>query len=176
MKEAADTIDRHVGKVRIRSAAGRDIPAITEIYNQVILRSTATFDTVPKDHEERRAWLEGHAPEHPVLVAEENGEVLGWASLDPWSDRSAYSATVVDTLHVRENARGRGIGKALLAVLMDCAREKGIHTVMARIAGGNEASVRLHERFGFKPVGVMREVGLKFGRLLDVHLMQKIFD
>lgn len=169
-------IDTREGRLRIRSAAEGDVPAITEIYNQVILRSTATFDTVPKDPEERRLWIHGRGPQHPVLVAEEDGSVLGWASLDPWSDRCAYSATAVDTLHVKEDARGRGVGTALLSALLDSARERGIHTVLARIESGNEASIRLHERFGFRTVGVMREVGRKFGQLLDVHLMQKLFE
>jgi phosphinothricin acetyltransferase len=161
--------------LEIRQATTGDLPAITEIYNDAILKTVATFDTETKTIDDRRAWLEHHGVKYPVLVAVENGVVKGWASLTPWSDRCAYSGTVENSVYVREECRGYGIGKKLLDVLMEEGRKAGFHTVIARIAETNDVSIRLHEKAGFKIIGVMEEVGVKFGKLLDVNIMQKIY-
>lgn len=159
----------------IRSATLGDLPEITAIYNDAIARSTATFDTEPKSTEQQLRWFEAHGPRAPVLVAESSGVILGWASLSPWSDRCAYSDTVENSVYVRESAREQGTGSALLGALLEEGRRAKLHTVIARIVDENASSIRLHERYGFERIGVMREVGKKFGRLLDVLLMQKIF-
>jgi phosphinothricin acetyltransferase len=159
----------------IRPATFTDLPAITEIYNEAILTTTASFDTEPKTEAEQEAWFAEHGPKHPILVAELNGAVVGWASLSPWSDRCAYVDTAEISVYVREPYRGKGVGKRLIGDIVGAGHEVGLHTVIARIAEGNEASIRLHEAVGFEHIGVMREVGRKFQRLLDVYLMQKIY-
>ncbi len=156
----------------IRSAAPGDLDRINEIYNQAVSTTTATFDTEPKSPEERRAWFEEHGPRHPVLVAEDGGRISGWASLSPYSDRAAYSRTVEISIYISEEKRGRGIGKRLMKAIVEEGRRLGHHAILARIAQDNPVSIRLHEWAGFFMVGTMKEVGFKFGRLLDVHLMQ----
>jgi phosphinothricin acetyltransferase len=163
--------------VSIRDATYDDLAAIFAIYDEEVLRGTATFETVPRTAVERQEWFEAHARErYPVIVAEAAGKVLGWARLQPWSPRPAYLRTAEDSVYVAESARGRGIGRALLARLLRRARAAGIAVVLARIADGNPASIRLHEKAGFRTVGVMRRVGEKFGRILDVTLLDLQLD
>ena len=159
----------------IREAKISDLNAITEIYNEVILTTTATFDTEPKTEDEQKAWFDSHGPRHPILVAESNEVIVGWASLSKWSDRGAYCDTAVITLHVKQEFRGKGIGRKLMGALISEGRRVGLHTIIARIAEGNDVSIHLAESFGFHHIGVMKEVGKKFGRILDVYLMQKIY-
>lgn len=158
--------------VSVRRALRADVPAITAIYNEAVRTTTGTFDTEPKSTAERARWFRQHDARHPVLVAEQEGAVVGWAALSAWSDRPAYDATGEVSVYVAAAHRGGGVGRALLTSLLEAARAERFHTVLARVAEGNEASLRLHVRAGFVRVGVMREVGLKFGRRLDVHLMQ----
>lgn len=159
----------------IRPATLDDITAITTIYNEAILTTVATFDTEPKSEAERAAWFSAHDARHPILVAEIEGQVVGWASLSKWSDRLAYSETAEISLYVHSSRRGQGIGRQLIAAMVAEGEKAGLHTLIARIAAGNEASVRLHRTAGFELIGIMREVGRKFGQLLDIHLMQKIY-
>jgi phosphinothricin acetyltransferase len=159
----------------IRKAAMEDLAAITEIYNEAILKTVATFDTEPKTVEQQKSWFESHGSKHPILVAEQDSTIVGWASLSKWSDRCAYSDTAELSVYVKEEHRGKGTGKKLMHEILDQGQKVGLHTVVARIAESNEVSVRLHEAFGFEHVGTMKEVGRKFGKLLDVHIMQKIY-
>ncbi len=160
----------------IRLIEARDLPATTEIYNEAILHTTATFDTVVKTVAARQAWLAAHqCARHPILVAEVTGQVVGWASLSQWSDRPAYDDTVEISVYVASAQQGQGFGKQLMAETLRRGATAGLHTVLARVVAGNEGSVRLHEQFGFVRVGIMREVGFKFGQRLDVHLLQKIY-
>jgi L-amino acid N-acyltransferase YncA len=159
----------------IRPATSADLKAITDIYNQAILNTTATFDTTPKTIKEQKAWFVEHGDRYPILVAQQDGTIVGWASLSAWSDRCAYSATAEISLYVREDCRGQGIGRQLSLAIIQAGQDAGLHTVIARMAEGNDASVHLAESLGFEYIGVMKEVGRKFGRLLDVYLMQKIF-
>jgi len=150
--------------------------AIMSIYNDAILNSTATFDTEPRTIEKQLAWFKAHKTNHPILVAIENEEVLGWASLSPWSDRCAYDTTVEVSAYIDKDHRGKGLGYELLkAVISEGGKQKN-HTVISRISQGNEVSIHLHEKLGFKHIGIMKEVGFKFGKLLDVHLMQLIYE
>ena len=162
--------------ISVRSATLGDLPAITDIYNEAILTTTATFDTETKTLEQQRAWFAEHSERYPIVVAEVEGEVRGWASVSPWSDRCAYSFTAEESVYVAEHARGKGIGRLLLAAAIELACGAGLHTLIARIADGNPASFRLHESLGFEKVGIMREVGRKFGKLLDVHILQIMLD
>jgi len=159
----------------LRPAGPGDIRAITDIYNEAVLTTTASFDIEPRSVDQQRVWFERHGPRHPVLVAEQGGVVVGWASLSEWSDRRAYANTAEVSVYVKEEHRGKGIGRKLLEAVMEEGERAGLHTVVARIVTGNDVSVHLHQALGFEHVGVMREVGRKFGRLLDVIVMQKVY-
>jgi phosphinothricin acetyltransferase len=159
----------------IRSAVPGDLPGITAIYNDAILKTTATFHTEPRTADEQRQWFASHDARHPIVVAHESGEIIGWASLSPYSDRPAYAETAEVSVYVREDRRGRGIGALLMREVLAQGRALSLHAVVARIVGGNEPSVRLHASAGFERVGVLREVGRKFGRLLDVLVMELVF-
>ena len=160
--------------ISIRPATSQDAAAIAEIYNDAVLNSTSTFDTEPKDAAERRQWLAGHGKRHPVLIAEENGQTLGWASLSAWSPRCAYDETVEFSVYLSPAARGKGLGTTLSEAILKSGKTAGAHVVLSRVVCESEVSLKLHDRLGFDRIGVMREVGLKFGRRLDVILLQKI--
>jgi L-amino acid N-acyltransferase YncA len=159
----------------IRPAEIKDVPAITGIYNDAILNTTATFDTELKTSEQQTEWFKNHDNNHPVIVGELEKTVIGWASLTRWSDRCAYDKTSEVSVYVHKDFRGKGFGKKLLEQLVLRGEKAGTHYMLARITQGNESSIHLHEVFGFKHVGVMKEVGFKFGKFLNVHLMQKVF-
>ncbi|MFH1100628.1 MAG: N-acetyltransferase family protein [Methanobacteriota archaeon] len=161
--------------VTFRSARREDLDAITEIYNEAIIKTVATFDTEVKTNEEQKEWFDGHGSENPVLVAEQNGLIVGWGSLSKWSDRCAYSETAEISLYVKEEYQGKGIGRRLIEAIMKEGEKTGLHTIIARITEGNESSLHLHRSVGFTHIGTMKEVGKKFGKRLDVHLMQKIY-
>jgi phosphinothricin acetyltransferase len=151
-----------------------DADATRAIYNLEVTESTVTFDLVPRTAEEQRAWLTARSGAHAVLVAQDGDEVVGFASFSPYRDRPAYSTTVEDSVYVRRDQQGKGVGRLLLAELTALATSHGFHTMMARIVGGHEASIALHRSMGFEVVGTEREVGRKFGRWLDVLVMQKL--
>ena len=157
----------------VRAVEDSDLPAIADIYNDAVLNSTATFDTDPATPAEFEQWLRDRSHPYAVLVAEGGGQVVGWAALKPFASKPAYRFTAENTVYVRADMRGWGVGKALLGRLLEVAAENGFRTVIARIAAPNPVSIRLHRRFGFRRVGVEREVGRKFGRWLDVVVMQK---
>jgi L-amino acid N-acyltransferase YncA len=161
---------------RIRPAARADVAAITAIYNDAVRTTTGTFDTEPKSLTDRTRWLRSHDDRHPVVIAESEGAVVGWGSVSAWSDRCAYDATGEVSVYVAAPQRGRGVGRAILGALVERAAGLGYHSLLARIAEGNEASLRLHMGQRFVPVGVMREAGVKFGRRLDVHLLQRMIE
>ncbi|MGA2158127.1 MAG: N-acetyltransferase family protein [Dehalococcoidia bacterium] len=158
----------------IRPALPGDLESITAIYNEAILNTTATFDTEPKSAEQQNTWFAGHNAQYPVLAAEQEGRVIGWASLSKWSDRCAYSDTAEISLYIESGQRARGTGRKLFEAILLEAQKRNLHTVIARIVAGNLPSIHLCESTGFTHIGVMKEVGRKFGRLLDVILMQKI--
>ncbi|KPK69288.1 GCN5 family acetyltransferase [candidate division WOR_3 bacterium SM23_60] len=160
----------------IRPATIDDLPAITEIYNDAIRKTVATFDTEPKSSEEQKMWFEAHGTRNPIIVADADGAVVGWASLSQYSNRCAYSETAEVSVYVAEPHRGKGIGRKLLQELIESANKAALHVLIARIAGGNEISIQLFESQGFAHVGVLKEVGRKFGRLVDVYIMQKLFE
>jgi L-amino acid N-acyltransferase len=157
----------------IRDAMAGDVPAILDIYNEQVLRGTATFDTEPKTAADHDAWFGKHdRGRYPILVADEGGTILGWARLYPWSDRCAYARSGENSVYVHKDHRGRGIAKALMTELLARAKARGLSVILARIAEGNPASIELHQKLGFERIGTMRRVGEKFGRILDVELMQ----
>lgn len=164
--------------MRIREANAADLDAIFAIYDREVLQGTATFDTEPKSAAQRAEWLAGHAsPRTPAIVAELPGGVIaGWATLSPWSNRCAYARAAENSVYVHADHRGKGLGGALLDHLIARARRAGLGVILARVVEGNPASVALHESRGFQTIGVMRRVGEKFGRILDVHLMDLHLD
>jgi phosphinothricin acetyltransferase len=167
------TVDDSQPAMEVRLATAGDAEAIREIYNAEVSGSTVTFDLVPRTLEEQRAWLADHAGAHPAIVAvDDGGAVVGFASLSPYKERPAYATSVENSVFVHRDHRGEGIGKALLTELVRLARDHGFHTIIARIVGDNEASIRAHRAVGFELVGVEREVGRKFGRWLDVVELQ----
>lgn len=161
--------------VTIRKAIEHDVEEITKIYNEAILKTVATFDTKPKTIEEQITWFKNHGSKNPILVAVENKNVIGWAALSIWSDRCAYSDTAEISLYVYKKHQKKGVGRKLLEEAIKEGQKAGIHTVIARITEGNESSVHLHESVGFFNIGIMREVGFKFNKRLDVYIMQKIY-
>lgn len=150
--------------------------AITEIYNEAILTTTATFDTEPKSTSERLQWFQSHDNRHPIWVAVLDGKVAGWISLSKWSDRPAYNDTSETSVYVKSEYRSQGIGRTLMQTMFKEAQQLKYHTIIARIAGDSDVSLHMHENFGFVQVGILKEVGRKFGKLLDVHILQKLLD
>ena len=159
----------------VRLAERRDAGAIRAIYNLEVAESTVTFDLVPRTLDEQVDWIDAHSGAHPAVVAtDDDGEVVGFGSLSPFKERPAYSPTVEDSVYVRRDRRGRGVGRLLLDELLRLAVDHGFHSVMARIVGNHEASIALHVACAFELVGTEREVGRKFGRWLDVVEMQRM--
>jgi len=163
-----------LSEVTLRLAERGDAQAIREIYNVEVLGSTVTFDLVPRTVAEQVAWIDGHAGGHPAIVAVDGPLVVGFGSLSPYRDRPAYATTVEDSVYVHRDHRGRGVGRLLLDELVRLGRDHGFHAVIARIVGGHEASIALHQTCGFETIGVEREIGRKFKRWLDVILMERL--
>jgi phosphinothricin acetyltransferase len=160
--------------MELRTARLDDSEAIRAIYNVEVLGETVTFDLVPRSAEEQLDWMVSHGGAYPVVVAEDAGAVVGFASLSPYRPRPAYSTTVEDSVYVAGGMRGKGVGKALLTEIVTRAETHGFHCVIARIVGHHETSIGLHTACGFEPIGIEREVGRKFGRWLDVAVMQRL--
>jgi phosphinothricin acetyltransferase len=161
----------------VRDATPADLAAIFAIYNEQVLHGTATFDTEPREVGRDDGWLtDRDARRHPVIVAEDGGEVVGWGSLSEWSPRRGYARTVEGSVYVHVDHRRRGVGRALLAELVERAPAAGAGVIVARIAEANEGSVALFEQFRFGHIGTQRRCGEKFGRILDVELMDLHLD
>ena len=161
----------------IRPATPQDAPAIAAIYNHAVRHTTAIFNEHEVDAQNRIDWMQGReAAGFPVLVLEEGGEAVGYASYGPFRPHDGYRATVEHSVYIRSDLRGGGRGKALMAALIDRAKAQGMHVMVGGIEASNEASIELHERLGFERVGVMAQVGQKFGRWLDLLFMQLRLD
>jgi phosphinothricin acetyltransferase len=158
----------------IRTATLDDAEAIRSIYNAEVTSSTVTFDLEPRSLAAQREWLAARSGAHSAVVAVAEGEVIGFGSLSPWKDRPAYRTSVEDSVYVHRSHQGEGIGRILLERLLEVANESGFHAVFGRIVGGHEASLALHKALGFEVVGTEREVGRKFGRWLDVVVVEKL--
>lgn len=158
--------------MRTRLAQLGDAEAIADIYNAAV-GTPLNFDLRERSIEEQTAWLRERSGAYAAVVAvDDDGEVVGFASLSPYRTRPAYSTTVEDSVYVRADQRGRGVGRFLLDELLAVATRHGFHSIIARIVGGNEPSIALHTAAGFELVGVEREVGRKFRRWLDVVVLQ----
>ncbi|GAA2940186.1 GNAT family N-acetyltransferase [Microbacterium luteolum] len=163
--------------VQIRDADDSDLPAITEIHNHAVVHTTAIWNEDAVDVADRAAWLADRtARGYPVIVAVDDSGLVGYASYAQWRPHSGYKHTVEHSVYVRGDQRGRGIGKTLMAELIERARAAGIHVMIGGIESGNVASIVLHERLGFAEVGRMPQVGAKFGRWLDLSMLQLMLD
>ena len=164
--------------MEIRDADEGNMSAIAEIYNDAVAHTTAIWNDVPVDAANRAAWLaERRRTGYPVLVAVDAGDdILGYASFGDFRPFDGYRHTVEHSVYVRRDQRGRGVGKALMAALIQRAREIGKHVMVAAIEAGNASSIQLHEDLGFVPVGHMTQVGAKFGQWLDLALLQLTLD
>jgi len=160
--------------MEIRLARPGDAAALRAIYNAEVSGSTVTFDIEPRTHAEQLAWIDRHQGAHPAVVAVDGEVVAGFGSLSPFRERAAYATTVEDSVYVAGDHRGRGVGRLLLEELVGLATRQGFHTVMARTSGDNEPSIALHRACGFVLVGVEKEVGRKFGRWIDVAVLQRM--
>lgn len=160
----------------IRSASAADAHAISTVYNHFILQSTATFEEAAITPQEMAQRMEASAGRLPFLVAEIDGAVAGYACAAPWKTRSAYRHTVETSVYVAAGFAGMGLGSRLYQALLQDLRARGVHAVLAGIAMPNNASVGLHEAFGFTQVGQMREVGRKFDQWLDVGYWQLLLN
>jgi phosphinothricin acetyltransferase len=159
----------------IRPAKLEDIRDITDIYNQAILKTVSTFDNKEKTIEEQKIWFKDHGKKNPILVAIKNKDIIGFASLSKYSNRCAYSDTAELSLYIKKEYQGKGFGKKLMDSIIKKGEKVGLHAVISRITEGNEKSVYLHESVGFEHIGIMKEVGYKFGKRLDVILMEKVY-
>jgi phosphinothricin acetyltransferase len=160
--------------ITLRQAAPSDLQAINDIYNHFVLHCTCTYQTELETMEARRAWFEAHGTKHPVIVALDGDQVVGWGSLSAFHRRAAYSRTVENSVYVDHRQHRRGIGRLLMADLIDRAAKLGHHTIIAGIDAEQTASVAIHTAMGFERVALLNEVGFKFGRWLHVIYMQKM--
>lgn len=160
----------------IRKADKKDVKRINEIYNQAVLNTTSTIDIEPRSLDYQINWFKMHNDRFAIFVAEENNAVIGWASLSLWSDKLGYMGVAEDSIYVDEKYKGNGTGKLLLNKLIEHAKANEFHTIVARISDGNDVSVHLHEKYGFKLIGTLKELGYKFGRYIDIHIFQLIIN
>ncbi|MCU1277804.1 MAG: phosphinothricin acetyltransferase [bacterium] len=163
-----------MGELSIRDACEDDLAAIDAIYNHYVLNATCTWQYAPAPSNARRAWLAAHDGDHPVTIAMLDGEIVGWGSLSVYNEREGYRFTVENTVYVHPERQRRGIGRALLADLIERARALGHRTIIAAISADQDASVALHRAAGFVEVARLAQVGFKFGRWLDCVYLQKM--
>ncbi len=158
----------------IRLATRADLAAINAIYNHYVRTSTCTYQLVPETDEARAQWFERHGVSHPITVHEQGSIIDGWGSLSPFRPRDGLRQTVEDSIYVHHEHQRRGIGGALLSDLVARGRAAGHHAMIAGISAEQEGSIELHRRHGFVQVGLLREIGRKFDRWLDLAYWQLV--
>jgi len=163
--------------VTVRPAVAGDSADVKAIYDREVRTAVSTMDVEPRSEDAHREWFESHqVAQYPLLVAEIDGRVVGWGTLSPWSPRGGYSRTAEASVFVRGGFRRQGAGRALLSALVEAGRQQGHRVVLGRIEASNEASLALARSVGFTSVGVMHRVGEKFGRVLDLELLELVLD
>jgi phosphinothricin acetyltransferase len=164
--------------ITLRLASLADAEQIRRIYNHEVTSTTATFDLVPRSLEDQQRWIADRNGAFAAIVAvdpdDERGEVVGFGSLSPYKERAAYRTSVEDSVYVRRDRNGQGIGKLIVTELLRIASASGFHAVFARITASSDASIALHKSCGFELVGIEREVGRKFNKWLDVAIMEAL--
>ncbi|POX42285.1 GNAT family N-acetyltransferase [Streptomyces sp. Ru73] len=158
--------------VAVRPARPADLDAVLGIRNDAVEKSTALWTETPQTPAEGAAWFAAYLERDAAFVAEHDGEVVGFGVYGPWRPLEGFRHSAENSVYVRTDRHGLGIGTELLTALIASARQAGYHVMIADIESGNTASIRLHERFGFEVVGTVREVGIKFGRWLDLTIMR----
>lgn len=149
-----------------------DAEAIRSIYNLEVETSTVTLDLVPRSLADQQQYLAARQGSYAVVVVVDGPTVVGFGSLSPYRNRPGYNATTEDSVYVHRDYQGKGLGRVLLTELVSVAEARGFHSMMARISAGHAASRGLHESLGFRLVGTEHEVGRKFGRWIDMDLLQ----
>ena len=164
-----------MSQLQIRLAVRGDLPRLTEIYNYYVVNTPITFDLEPVTVEQRVRWYEEHtgAGRHQLFVAHDAGLVVGWAGTGPFRDRAAYDTSVETSIYCAHDAKGRGIGAVMYRALFNALKNEDINRILAGITIPNEASIKLHRKFGFTDVGVFTECGRKFDRYWDVVWMER---
>jgi phosphinothricin acetyltransferase len=163
-----------MSEIKLRPATPADAEAICLIYNQGIEDRIATLETELRTPEERRQWLAARGPRHPVVVAEAYGQVVGWGSLNVFNPRKAYDSVADFSIYVERGWRGKGVGRRLLARLEELARELGYHKLVLSAFPWNEGGMALYRAFGFRTVGIYKEMGKLDGRWVDTIIMEKL--
>ncbi len=158
--------------MHIRPATAADLPAISAIYNHSVRTSTCTFALEPETLAERQAWFGGRTAAHPVIVADVDGEVIGWAALSTWNKRSGYDTTVEWSVYIRDDWQRKGVASVLLKELIVLAKAAGHRTIIGGVSADQTPSLEFHRRHGFVDVAHFRQVGYKFGQWLDVVYLQ----
>lgn len=161
--------------IEIRKATEQDLPAMLDIYNDIIANTTAVWHYEPHTLEMRKEWFDQRQQQgFPVFVADEAGKILGFSTYGSFRPWPGYSKTVENSVYVASDSRGKGVAKLLLPPLIEAARQSGIHAIVAGIDADNEISIALHKKFGFVEVAHFKEVGWKFGRWLDLKFLELI--
>src|SRR5437868_7878750 len=161
--------------VTIRNANEIDLPRLLEIYNEIIVNTTAIYQYVPQTLQMRKEWFALKQQQgFPVFVAEEDNEIIGFSTIGPFRQWQAYKYSVENSVYVAPDKRGKGIGKLLMEPLIDAATELNMHTIVAGIDATNEVSIQLHKKFGFEEVAHFKQVGYKFNKWLDLKFLQLI--
>ena len=161
----------------IRPATESDLDQILDIYNAAILETAAIWTDEPVDRANRERWFATQAANgHPILVADVDGTVAGYACFAQWRLMHGYRFSVENSIYVASAFQGRGFARALMTELIARARDSGAHLMVADIEAGNVASIRLHESLGFEKTGHVKEIGYKFDRYLDLAILQLTLD
>lgn len=161
----------------IRDARDSDLDVILEIHNRAIRESLAIWTEQEADRAERERWLADHvAAGHPVIVAEVDDRLAGYATYGPWRPKTGYRHTVENSVYVHHDFQRQGVGRTLMVELIERARAAGLHVMVAGIEAGNTASIEMHRRLGFEEPVILREVGTKFDTWLDLAFMRLVLD
>lgn len=164
-------------QVQIRTATENDLQQMLEIYNDIIANTTAVFQYDLHTLEMRKEWFAQKQKDgFPVFVAEENNEVVGFSTIGAFRNWQAYKYSVENSVYVRSDQRGKGIGKLLLKETIDAAKQMGMHTIIAGIDASNDTSIAMHKQFGFVEVAYFKEVGYKFDRWLNLKFLQLMIE
>ncbi|GAA1406370.1 N-acetyltransferase [Glutamicibacter uratoxydans] len=164
--------------MKIRAARIEDMPAVTAIHNDAVVNTTAIWTESTADVADREQWLDERTQSgFPVFVAvDEIQDVVGFASYGPWRAKEGYRLTVEHSVYVRSDQQGKGVGKELMIALIQEAKTAGLHAMVAGVEAQNVGSIKLHEKLGFEQVGLLKQVGQKFGRWLDLAFLQLTLD
>ena len=163
-------------EIEVRPATPGDAGAICLIYNQGIEDRVATLETDLRTPDERRQWLAGRGPRHPVIVAEARGDVVGWGSLNVFSPRKAYDSVADFSIYIERGWRGKGVGSRLLTRLIELGRELGYHKLVLSAFPSNAGGMALYQKLGFRTVGIYKEQGKLDGKWVDTIIMEKLLE